>query len=69
MKRSLAIAHASELWWVYLLAIVAIGGLQNRLIVLAHEAWHRKAFRPVRLNQLSGAWLYSYLVDGAADAL
>ena len=57
-----SIAHASSHWLVYLLAVIALGGLQNRLLVLAHEAWHRKAFAPVRLNQLVGAWCYSYPV-------
>ena len=54
------LAHAAEHWLVYLFAAIAIGGLQNRQLSLAHEAWHRKAFTPVRLNQLVGAWCYSY---------
>lgn len=56
----ISIAHLSASWPVYALAVFAVGGLQNRLIVLAHETWHRKAFRPVWLNQLVGAWCYSY---------
>lgn len=55
-------AHAAASWWAYAIAVVLIGGLQNRMLIHAHEAWHRKAFKPVWLNQWAGAWLYSYPV-------
>jgi len=57
-----AAAHRAQHWVGYLLAAVVIGGLQNRMLVHAHEAWHRKAFSPVSLNQFVGAWIYSYPV-------
>jgi fatty acid desaturase len=46
--------------YVYLLAIIVIGGRQNALATLAHEGWHGLLFSSRRLNHLAGAWLYSY---------
>jgi len=46
--------------YVYVLAIIVIGGRQNALATLAHEGWHGLLFSSRRLNHLAGAWLYSY---------
>ncbi len=57
-----ALAHRIAHPLAYLVALVLIAGLQNRLIVLAHETWHRKAFRSQRINERVGAWFYAYPV-------
>ena len=49
-------------WYVYVLAILVIGGRQNALATLAHEGWHGLLFSSRGLNHLVGAWLYSYPV-------
>lgn len=58
----IAVAHAAHHWAVYLAAAVVVAGLQNHLIVLAHECWHGKAFGRGRLDAWVGACLYSYPV-------
>jgi fatty acid desaturase len=55
-------AHLVDVWYVYVLAIVVIGGRQNALATLAHEGWHGLLFSSRRLNHALGAWLYSYPV-------
>jgi len=55
-----AIALIVNRWYAYALAIVVIGGRQNALATLAHEGWHGLLFSSRRMNQLAGAWLYSY---------
>ena len=55
-----AFAHAAAHPLAYLAAAAVIGGLQHALVNLAHEAWHRLAFRSRGWNDLAGAWLYSY---------
>jgi len=62
-------ASALDQWWGYVIAVLLMPGLQNHLIVLAHESWHRKAFASERLNRLVGSWFYGYPVIGpwAAD--
>lgn len=56
------LAHHASHWAAYAVAVVLIGTFQNRLIVQSHECWHRKAFRQPWLNQLVGAFAYSYPV-------
>jgi fatty acid desaturase len=57
---AIAVAHAIDSTFVYLMAIVVIGGRQNALATLAHEGWHGVIFPSRRLNHTVGAWLYSY---------
>ena len=47
-------------WFVYLLALMIIGGRQNALATLAHEGWHGLLFHSRRMNHFAGAWLYAY---------
>lgn len=63
-----AAASALHRWWAYAIAFVLVSGLQNHLIVLAHESWHRKAFASARLNRLVGAWCYGYPLIGPYEA-
>jgi fatty acid desaturase len=53
-------AHFMDRAYVYVLAILVIGGRQNALATLAHEGWHGLLFSSRRLNHAVGAWLYSY---------
>jgi|SRR6185295_10144322 len=53
-------ALAVNRWYVYVLAIIVIGGRQNALATLAHEGWHGLLFSSRRLGHLVGAWLYAY---------
>jgi fatty acid desaturase len=57
---AIAAAHIVDRWYVYLLAIIVIGGRQNALATLAHEGWHGLIVSSQRLNHTVGAWLYSY---------
>ena len=56
----IAAAVFIDLWYAYILAIIAIGGRQNALATLAHEGWHSLLFSSRRLNHVLGAWLYAY---------
>jgi len=55
-----AVALSVDRWYVYMLAIVVIGGRQNALATLAHEGWHGLLFPSRQLNHRVGAWLYAY---------
>jgi fatty acid desaturase len=57
---AIAAAHSIDRWYAYLAAIIVIGGRQNALATLAHEGWHGLLHSSRRVNQLIGAWLYSY---------
>src|SRR4051812_26510305 len=46
--------------WTYPLAVVVIGARQQGLIVLIHEASHRKLFRNARLNDVVGEVVLSW---------
>ena len=47
------------------LAVVLIGGLQNGLVSLQHDAWHHLVFRPNKLNDLLCSWLTAYTVGAS----
>ena len=55
-----ALCHALQHPLAYLVGIVLVGGLQNAFASLSHEAWHQKTFTWRPLNELVGAWVYSY---------
>ncbi|HEY9712713.1 MAG TPA: fatty acid desaturase [Chroococcales cyanobacterium] len=57
-----SVAHICNAWYVYLAAAVVISGLQHGLLNLQHEAWHYLCFKSRSLNDLIGAWIYSYPV-------
>jgi len=50
---------------VSLLAIIIIGGLQNGLVSLQHDAWHHLCFRPNKLNDVICSWLTGYAVGAS----
>jgi fatty acid desaturase len=47
------------------LAIILIGGLQNGLVSLQHDAWHHLCFRPIKLNDAICSWLTGYAVGSS----
>jgi len=57
---TIAFALRVDRWYVYLLALIIIGGRQNALATLAHEGWHSLLFSSRRVNRFVGAWLYAY---------
>jgi fatty acid desaturase len=50
---------------VSLLAIILIGGLQNGLVSLQHDAWHHLCFRPLKVNDFICSWLTGYAVGAS----
>jgi len=57
---AVAAAQFAHRWYVYLLAIIVMGGRQNALATLAHEGWHSLLFSSRRVNHTVAAWLYAY---------
>ncbi len=47
------------------LAVILIGGLQNALVSLQHDAWHHLCFKPNKLNDLICSWLTGYAVGAS----
>jgi fatty acid desaturase len=62
----IAAVMTTALWidnvYAFILAMLVIGGRQNALATLAHEAWHGLLFPSRRLNHGVGAWIYAYPV-------
>ena len=50
---------------VSLASVIFIGGLQNGLVSLQHDAWHHLCFRPHKLNDLICPWLTGYTVGSS----
>jgi fatty acid desaturase len=51
--------------FVTVLAVLLIGGLQNGLVSLQHDAWHHLVFRPNKVNDLVCSWLTAYTVGAS----
>lgn len=54
---TIAIALASQRWWVWLLAALVVGRCQHALAVLMHEAAHHRLLPSRPWNDWVGQWL------------
>jgi fatty acid desaturase len=50
---------------LYVVAIVLIGGLQNGLMSLQHDAWHHLCFKPKPLNDAICSFLTAYTLGSS----